>query len=147
MTDDTRLTCSCGHSSLRHSEHASHISRDHRHDIDDGHGGFLASDDTRPLSADEERRHRVRHIPHHNEERALVCAWCRSPWPCLPARFLATLDAERARYAALVKAARRMDAALAFHNQTPTGRTRACLAGCVACQVREEYAALEGEPR
>ena len=41
----------------------------------------------------------------------------------------------------LREAARRMDAALAFHNRTPSGKTHECLAGCIACQVREEYAA------
>jgi hypothetical protein len=59
--------------------------------------------DPRPLSAEEEGRYRARHIPYENDERSIVCSHCRSPWPCLPSKFLATLDAERARIVALAE--------------------------------------------
>jgi len=48
---------------------------------------------------------------------------------CTPANcLLATLDTRLRRLERVAEAAR-------FHNKTPTGATRACLDGCIACEA------------
>jgi len=70
-------------------------------------------------------------------------------WPCDMARALAEsekraerMTAERDALAEDEQAAAervgRLEAILRLHNQTPTGKTRRCLPGCIACAALSE---------
>jgi hypothetical protein len=68
----------------------------------------------------------ARHVPVIDGDYGQECNVERQPWPCDAVDQARQLQEAQERVA-------RLEVILGLHNQTPTGKVRPCLPGCIAC--------------